>query len=95
LVHRDVKPANVLLDEDRHPGLAVSTIGYDARPAFGALARRLAARRPEAVYIAGLDELAAALPAPTVFVRRGTRPGGLAPPETRTRFSWSLTGATG
>jgi Bacterial transcriptional activator domain len=40
-------------------------------------------------------ELAAALPAPTVFVRRGTRPGGLAPPETRTRFSWSLTGATG
>jgi DNA-binding SARP family transcriptional activator len=40
-------------------------------------------------------ELAAAPPAPTVFVRRGTRPGGLAPPETRTRFSWSLTGATG
>jgi DNA-binding SARP family transcriptional activator len=39
-------------------------------------------------------ELAAAPPAPAVFVRRGTRPGGLAPPETRTRFSWSLTGAT-
>jgi DNA-binding SARP family transcriptional activator len=31
-------------------------------------------------------------PAPLVFVRRGTRPGGLAPPETRTRFSWSLAG---
>jgi DNA-binding SARP family transcriptional activator len=38
-------------------------------------------------------ELAEVPPAPTVFVRRGTRPGGLAPAETRTRFSWSLTGA--
>jgi DNA-binding SARP family transcriptional activator len=38
-------------------------------------------------------ELAAAPPAPLVFVRRGPRPGGLAPAETRTRFSWSLTGA--
>jgi DNA-binding SARP family transcriptional activator len=35
--------------------------------------------------------LADAPPAPTVFARRGPRPGGLAPPETRTRFSWSLT----
>jgi DNA-binding SARP family transcriptional activator len=40
-------------------------------------------------------ELAAAPPAPIVFVRRGTRPGGLAPAETRTRFGWSLTGAAG
>jgi hypothetical protein len=39
------------------------------------------------------SELAEAPPAPTVFVRRGPRPGGLAPAETRTRFSWSLTGA--
>ncbi len=39
------------------------------------------------------DEIAGASPAPTVFVRRGPRPGGLAPAETRTRFSWSLTGA--
>ena len=30
-------------------------------------------------------------PAPTVLVRRGPRPGGLAPAETRTRFRWSLT----
>jgi hypothetical protein len=29
-------------------------------------------------------------PAPMVFVRRGARPGGLAPAETRTRFSWSI-----
>jgi hypothetical protein len=39
-------------------------------------------------------ELAESPPAPTVFVRRGTRPGGLAPAETRTRFRWSLTGVT-
>jgi DNA-binding SARP family transcriptional activator len=40
-------------------------------------------------------ELAEAPPAPAVFVRSGTRPGGLAPAESRTRFSWSLTQATG
>ena len=28
--------------------------------------------------------------APTVFVRKGVRPGGLAPPESMTRFGWSL-----
>ena len=39
-------------------------------------------------------QLAEQPPAPTVFVRRGARPGGLAPAETRTRFRWSLTGAT-
>jgi DNA-binding SARP family transcriptional activator len=38
-------------------------------------------------------ELAEAPPAPTVFMRRGARPGGLAPAETRTRFRWSLTEA--
>jgi DNA-binding SARP family transcriptional activator len=36
-------------------------------------------------------ELVDAPPAPTVLVRRGPRPGGLAPPETATRFGWSLT----
>ena len=30
-------------------------------------------------------------PAPTIFVRRGPRRGALAPPETATRFGWSLT----
>jgi DNA-binding SARP family transcriptional activator len=39
------------------------------------------------------SELAETPPAPTVFVRRGPRPGGLAPAETRTHFSWSLTGS--
>jgi DNA-binding SARP family transcriptional activator len=36
-------------------------------------------------------QLVEAPPAPTVLVRRGPRPGGLAPAETRTRFGWSLT----
>jgi len=35
-------------------------------------------------------EIAASPPAPTVFVRRGLRPGGLAPSGNRTRFTWSL-----
>jgi hypothetical protein len=29
---------------------------------------------------------------PTLLVRRGLRPGGLAPPETMTRFTWTLAG---
>lgn len=40
-------------------------------------------------------KLVEAPPAPTVLVRRGMRPGGLAPAETRTRFGWSLTAARG
>jgi DNA-binding SARP family transcriptional activator len=39
--------------------------------------------------------IAEAAHAPTLFVRRGLRPGGLAPSETRTRFTWSLGAATG
>jgi DNA-binding SARP family transcriptional activator len=38
-------------------------------------------------------EIAQAPPAPTVFVRRGLRPGGLAATDERTRFTWSLTSA--
>jgi DNA-binding SARP family transcriptional activator len=38
-------------------------------------------------------ELAEQPPAPTLFVRRGARPGGIAPADTRTRFRWSLTAA--
>jgi len=37
------------------------------------------------------DAIVEAPPAPTVLIRRGPRPGGLAPPETVTRFGWSLT----
>ena len=34
--------------------------------------------------------IAAAAKVPTLFVRRGPRPGGLAPNETLTRFTWTL-----
>jgi hypothetical protein len=27
---------------------------------------------------------------PTLLVRKGLRPGGIAPPETMTRFTWTL-----
>jgi hypothetical protein len=36
--------------------------------------------------------LARAAPVPTLLVRGGLRPGGLAPPETMTRFTWTLGG---
>jgi K+:H+ antiporter len=38
-------------------------------------------------------ELARAAAAPTLFVRRGTRTGALAPREDQTRFTWSIAGA--
>jgi hypothetical protein len=33
-------------------------------------------------------------PAPVLLVRRGPRPGGLAPAESRTRYTWSLADAS-
>ena len=38
------------------------------------------------------SEIAKAAPAPVLFVRRGTRPGALAPREDVTRFGWSSPG---
>jgi len=40
-------------------------------------------------------EVAAGASAPTLFVRRGVRPGGVAPAQTLTRFTWTLTGVAG
>jgi hypothetical protein len=37
-------------------------------------------------------ELACAAPCPVLFLRRGVSPGGLAPPEALTRFTWSRAG---
>jgi len=39
------------------------------------------------------SEIAKAAPAPVLFVRRGERPGALAPREDVTRFGWSVAGA--
>jgi DNA-binding SARP family transcriptional activator len=64
--------------------------------------RLVAAARDAAVSVVGLPErwrkeglgaARAALAAsgqPTLLVRKGLRPGGLAPPENLTRFTWSL-----
>jgi hypothetical protein len=45
----------------------------------------------------GLGETRVALASqsgpPTLFVRRGLRPGGIAPQQSLTRFTWSLTSA--
>jgi hypothetical protein len=38
--------------------------------------------------------IAASSPAPTLFVRRGTRPGLFAPKENVTQFRWSMVGGT-
>jgi DNA-binding SARP family transcriptional activator len=85
------------------------TAGIVAEPLLASSGRRGVAAQAEGagLLVVGLSErwrqeglgrgrarLAKDPPAPTVFVRRGTRPGGLAPAETRTRFGWSLTGAT-
>jgi hypothetical protein len=39
------------------------------------------------------SRMASEAPGTVVFVRRGVRPGLLAPPEGRTSFSWSLAGS--
>ncbi len=39
--------------------------------------------------------IARSAPAPTLFVRRGTRPGALAPADDFTRFTWSAAGVAG
>jgi hypothetical protein len=40
----------------------------------------------------GADRLELAHAAPVLLVRKGLRPGGLAPPESLTRFTWTLAG---
>ena len=40
-------------------------------------------------------EVASKADVPTLFVRRGLRPGGLAPNETLTRFTWTLGSRSG
>lgn len=75
------------------PVLATGRRGVaEAAQGAGALIVGLSERWREEGLGRARSELASRPPAPTVFVRRGARPGGLAPAETRTRFSWSLEG---
>jgi DNA-binding SARP family transcriptional activator len=83
------------------------TLGVMAEPLFveSGWAALLAAAGDTALVVVGLSErwrtyglgevrgaLAAAAGPPVVLVRRGLRPGGLAPTESRTRFTWSIRG---
>jgi hypothetical protein len=56
----------------------------------------VAAGLPDRFRAEGLDATRTALvrsaSPPVLLVQRGARPGGLAPGESRTRFSWSLEG---
>jgi len=74
------------------PVLAASGRGGVAEVAHGARALivGLSERWREEGLGRARSELADRPPVPTAFVRRGARPGGLAPAETRTRFSWSI-----
>jgi DNA-binding SARP family transcriptional activator len=67
----------------------------EAAEGGGLLVVGLSARwRQEGVGQARLALACGARP-PTLLVRKGLRPGGLAPPETHTRFTWTLAGAGG
>ena len=67
--------AEPLLESVADAGLVV--VGLSSRRALGELG---------GVRLALLREA----PVPTILVRKGVRPGGLAPPESLTRFGWSL-----
>ena len=62
--------------------------GAGGRPARGGLSERW---RDEGLGPTR-SEIAKAAPAPVLFVRRGMRPGALAPREDVTRFGWSVAG---
>jgi len=81
------------------------TLGVMAEPLLleRGPAALLAAAEDAALVVVGLTDrwrthglgdvrgaLAAGTRPPVVLVRRGLRPGGLAPTESRTRFTWSI-----
>jgi Kef-type K+ transport system membrane component KefB len=64
----------------------------DAAGTAGLLVIGLSERWQKEGLGATRSEIARAAPAPTIFVRRGTRPGALAPAGDVTRFTWSSAG---
>jgi hypothetical protein len=89
-----------------HASLAVQReLGVPARPLLIAAGEEsvLEVSRDAGVLVVGLSErwhreglgaarlrLARDAPPPTLLVRKGLRPGGLAPPATLTHFTWSM-----
>jgi DNA-binding SARP family transcriptional activator len=89
-----------------HGALAVQRVlGISAEPLLTPPGEEgmLAASRDAGLLVVGLSSrwhreglgpvrlrLAREAPPPTLLVRRGLRPGGLAPPESLTRFTWSI-----
>jgi hypothetical protein len=88
--------------------LVQQTVGIETEPvvAEGGRDGILAAAHDVSLLVIGLSdrwrqeglgptrsEIAKAAPAPVLFVRRGTRPGALAPRGDVTRFTWSSPGA--
>lgn len=85
--------------------LVQQVIGIDTEPVLVRAGEDgvLAAARDARMLVVGLSDrwrtegigsarlaVAAGSDAPTLFVRRGLKPGGVAPSETLTRFTWSL-----
>ena len=88
--------------------LVQQTVGIATEPVVAEGGREgiLAAAQDVSLLVIGLSdrwrqeglgptrsEIAKAAPAPVLFVRRGTRPGALAPRSDVTRFTWSSPGA--
>lgn len=101
---RDDRDASRLLADaslilQRTAGIAaeprLAAPGRDGVIAFARDARLLVMGLSDRYKDEGLGRLrlriAADPPAPTLFIRRGPRGGALAPPQTATRFGWSLT----
>ena len=85
-------------------------LGIDAQPLIlePAPDALVAAAGAAGIVVCGLTErwrreglgraraaLASGAPVPVLFVRRGLRPGTLAPPESDTRFTWTVAAAAG
>ena len=105
ITHATAAPASVAREPLANASLAVQrTLGVAAEPLLlepGAPAL-LAAAEDAALVVVGLTdrwrveglghvrESLAAGRTPVVLVRRGLRPGGLAPHDARTRFTWTI-----
>jgi DNA-binding SARP family transcriptional activator len=89
--------ANASLALQRGLGLAVETVLVDSgAPAIleaaadaGAIVTGLSDRWMREGLGKARQELLLRAPCPVLLVRRGVRPGGLAPPDALTRFTWS------